>query len=73
MGMIPLGKESLPELDAFVKSETAQWAPVIRNAGLAGSQGSREDAGRGEPVMSSVLSWLLCCSRGMTPLSLPPF
>jgi tripartite-type tricarboxylate transporter receptor subunit TctC len=38
MGMIPLGKKSLPELDAFVKSETAKWAPVIRNAGLAGSQ-----------------------------------
>jgi tripartite-type tricarboxylate transporter receptor subunit TctC len=38
MGMVPLGKKSLPELDAFVKSETAKWAPVIRNAGLAGSQ-----------------------------------
>jgi tripartite-type tricarboxylate transporter receptor subunit TctC len=39
MGMIPLGKKSLPELDAFIKSETAKWAPVIKNAGLAGSQG----------------------------------
>ncbi len=38
MGMVPLGKKSLPELDAFVKSVTAKWAPVIRNAGLAGSQ-----------------------------------
>jgi tripartite-type tricarboxylate transporter receptor subunit TctC len=38
LGMIPLGKKSLPELDAFVKSETAKWTPVIRNAGLAGSQ-----------------------------------
>jgi tripartite-type tricarboxylate transporter receptor subunit TctC len=38
MGMIPLGKQSLPQLDAFVKSETEKWAPVIRNAGLAGSQ-----------------------------------
>jgi tripartite-type tricarboxylate transporter receptor subunit TctC len=39
MGMIPLGKQSLPQLDAFIKSETAKWAPVIKNAGLAGSQG----------------------------------
>jgi tripartite-type tricarboxylate transporter receptor subunit TctC len=39
MGLIPLGKQSLPQLDAFVKSETEKWAPVIRNAGLAGSQG----------------------------------
>jgi tripartite-type tricarboxylate transporter receptor subunit TctC len=38
MGMIPLGNESLTQLDAFIKSETAKWAPVIRNAGLAGSQ-----------------------------------
>jgi len=38
MGMIPLGRKSLPELNAFVKSETAKWAPVIKNAGLAGSQ-----------------------------------
>jgi tripartite-type tricarboxylate transporter receptor subunit TctC len=38
MGLEPLGKGSLKELEAFVKSETARWAPVIRNAGLAGSQ-----------------------------------
>ena len=38
IGMIPLGKDTLEQLDAFVKSETAKWAPVIRNAGLAGSQ-----------------------------------
>ena len=38
LGMIPIGKGSLGELDAYVKSETARWAPVIRNAGLAGSQ-----------------------------------
>ena len=38
LGLVPIGKGSLPELDAFVKSETARWAPVIRNAGLAGSQ-----------------------------------
>jgi tripartite-type tricarboxylate transporter receptor subunit TctC len=38
MGLEPLGKGSLKELGAFVKSETERWAPVIRNAGLAGSQ-----------------------------------
>jgi tripartite-type tricarboxylate transporter receptor subunit TctC len=38
MGLEPIGKGSLKELDAFVKSETARWAPVIRNAGLAGTQ-----------------------------------
>jgi tripartite-type tricarboxylate transporter receptor subunit TctC len=38
LGMIPLGKQSLTQLDAFIKSETAKWAPVIRNAGLAGTQ-----------------------------------
>jgi tripartite-type tricarboxylate transporter receptor subunit TctC len=38
LGMIPIGKGSLPELNAYVKSETARWAPVIRDAGLAGSQ-----------------------------------
>ena len=38
LGMIPIGKGSLAELDAYVKSETARWAPVIQNAGLAGSQ-----------------------------------
>jgi tripartite-type tricarboxylate transporter receptor subunit TctC len=38
LGMIPLGKGSISDLEAFVKSETAKWAPVIRNAGLAGSQ-----------------------------------
>jgi hypothetical protein len=35
---VPIGKGSLEELDKFVKSETGRWAPVIRNAGLAGSQ-----------------------------------
>jgi tripartite-type tricarboxylate transporter receptor subunit TctC len=38
LGMQPIGKGSLQELNAYVKSETARWAPVIRNAGLAGSQ-----------------------------------
>jgi tripartite-type tricarboxylate transporter receptor subunit TctC len=38
MGLVPIGKGSVKELAAYVTSETARWAPVIRNAGLAGSQ-----------------------------------
>jgi tripartite-type tricarboxylate transporter receptor subunit TctC len=37
-GIVPIGKGSPEELAAYVKSEQARWAPVIRNAGLAGSQ-----------------------------------
>jgi tripartite-type tricarboxylate transporter receptor subunit TctC len=38
MGLAPIGKGSLDELNAYVKSEVARWAKVIRNAGLAQSQ-----------------------------------
>jgi tripartite-type tricarboxylate transporter receptor subunit TctC len=38
MGLEPIGKGNLKELEAFVKSETARWTPVIKNAGLAGTQ-----------------------------------
>jgi tripartite-type tricarboxylate transporter receptor subunit TctC len=38
MGIVPIGKGSLTDLEAYVKSETTRWAAVIRNAGLAGSQ-----------------------------------
>jgi tripartite-type tricarboxylate transporter receptor subunit TctC len=38
MGLAPIGKGSLDELNAYVKSEEARWAKVIRNAGLAQSQ-----------------------------------
>jgi tripartite-type tricarboxylate transporter receptor subunit TctC len=38
LGLVPIGKGSLNELDAFVKSETVRWAKVIQNAGLAGTQ-----------------------------------
>ncbi len=38
VGLVPIGKGSLDELDAFVKSETVRWAKVIRNAGLADTQ-----------------------------------
>ena len=35
VGLVPIGKGSLDELDAFVKSETVRWAKVIRDAGLS--------------------------------------
>jgi tripartite-type tricarboxylate transporter receptor subunit TctC len=38
MGLIPIGKGSPKELEDYVKAEQARWAPVIKNAGLAGSQ-----------------------------------
>ena len=37
-GMIPIGKGSLGELDAYAKSETVRWGKVISDAGIAGSQ-----------------------------------
>src|SRR5262249_22609428 len=33
---IPIGKGSPEELDRFVKSETARWAKVVQQAGVAG-------------------------------------
>ena len=38
LGMIPIGKGSPKELADYVKSERERWAPVIKAAGLAGSQ-----------------------------------
>ena len=38
LGLIPIGKGSLEELAAFVKSESARWGKVIREANLAGTQ-----------------------------------
>jgi tripartite-type tricarboxylate transporter receptor subunit TctC len=38
LGIVPIGKGSLKELNAFVKSETVRWAKVIQSAGLAGTQ-----------------------------------
>ena len=38
LGIIPIGKGSPQELNAFVKSETVRWAKVIQSAGLAGTQ-----------------------------------
>jgi len=34
----PARKRSLAELDAFVKAETARWAKVLQQAGVAGSE-----------------------------------
>ena len=38
LGLIPLGKGSLAEIDAYTKSEVVRWGKVIRDAGIAGSQ-----------------------------------
>ncbi len=38
LGLVPIGKGSLDELESFVKSETVRWAKVISDAGLAASQ-----------------------------------
>ena len=38
LGIVPIGKGSLKELNAFVKSETVRWAKVIQSAGLEGTQ-----------------------------------
>ena len=35
---VPIGKSSPDELDRFVKSETARWAKVLQQAGVAGSE-----------------------------------
>jgi tripartite-type tricarboxylate transporter receptor subunit TctC len=38
MGLNPIGKGSLEDLDKYVKSEAVRWAKVIQNANLAGTQ-----------------------------------
>jgi tripartite-type tricarboxylate transporter receptor subunit TctC len=38
LGMIPIGKGSLAELNDYVNKEHDRWAKVIKAAGLAGSQ-----------------------------------
>jgi len=37
MGMTPLGKGSLADIDAYTKSEVGRWTKVIRDAGIAGA------------------------------------
>lgn len=36
-GFLPVENRSVEELQAFVKSETARWGKVVRDAGIAGS------------------------------------
>ena len=38
LGMIPLGKRSLAEIDAYTKTEIVRWGKVVQDAGFAGSQ-----------------------------------
>ena len=37
LGMTPLGKGSLADLDAYTRSEIGRWSKVIRDAGIAGA------------------------------------
>jgi tripartite-type tricarboxylate transporter receptor subunit TctC len=37
-GMLPISTTTVPELQAFVKSEIARWGKVVQQAGIAGSQ-----------------------------------
>jgi tripartite-type tricarboxylate transporter receptor subunit TctC len=37
-GFLPVANRSVEDLQAFVKSETARWGKVVREAGIAGSQ-----------------------------------
>ena len=38
LGLNPIGKGSLEELQAFVKAEVARWSKVVEKAGIAGSE-----------------------------------
>jgi len=38
LGLIPVGKGSLEELEAYTKSEVTRWSKVINDAGIAGTQ-----------------------------------
>jgi tripartite-type tricarboxylate transporter receptor subunit TctC len=38
LGLNPIGKGSLDELQAFVKAEVARWSKVVEKAGIAGSE-----------------------------------
>ena len=38
LGLIPIGKGSLAELEAYTKSEVTRWSKVIHDAGIAGTQ-----------------------------------
>ncbi|MBX9845067.1 MAG: tripartite tricarboxylate transporter substrate binding protein [Xanthobacteraceae bacterium] len=38
LGLIPIGKGSLEELEAYTRSEVTRWSKVIQDAGIAGTQ-----------------------------------
>ena len=38
LGLIPIGKGSLEELEAYTRSEVTRWSKVINDAGIAGTQ-----------------------------------
>ena len=38
LGLIPIGKGNLEELEAYTKSEVTRWNKVINDAGIAGTQ-----------------------------------
>jgi hypothetical protein len=38
LGINPIGRGSLDELQAFVKAEEIRWGKVVQEAGLAGSE-----------------------------------
>jgi hypothetical protein len=38
LGVNPIGRGSLDELQAFVKAEVIRWGKVVQEAGLAGSE-----------------------------------
>ena len=38
LGLIPIGKGNLEELEAYTKSEVTRWSKVIHDAGIAGTQ-----------------------------------
>jgi hypothetical protein len=37
-GMLPMPTPTVPDLQAFVKSEIARWGKVVQQAGIAESQ-----------------------------------
>ena len=38
LGLMPIGKGSLEELEAYTRSEVTRWSKVINDAGIAGTQ-----------------------------------
>jgi tripartite-type tricarboxylate transporter receptor subunit TctC len=38
LGINPIGRGSLDELQAFVKAEAVRWGKVVQDAGIAGSE-----------------------------------